>query len=140
MPMIIEHIDAIARKKGRDVLFLDFPQRTKDIFKLSHIDWNNVPIRKQIINWMNDNDIEWSMCGFIADENSIIGGYYGRIYVDVPFDTENPIYIKLANYLETPEGKIKHKGVTFNYMPLEMAMKNSHHDVPGFWEHRAENF
>lgn len=26
MPMLIEHIDAIARKKGRNVLFLRFPQ------------------------------------------------------------------------------------------------------------------
>ena len=141
MPMLIEHIDAIARKKGRDVLFLDFPQRkNKNIFDLYSMDWDSLPIRQQIIAWLDQNQIGWSHCGHFADENMMGGGYQGRIYVDVPFDTKDPIYQKLSDYLETPNGKMKFKGVKFCYLPLEMAMKNAHHDEPGFWERWAENF
>lgn len=93
MPMLIEYLDAIARKKGRDVLFLDFPQRkNKNIFDLFNMDWDSVPIRKQIISWLDQNQIAWCMCAGVADENMMGGEYLGRIYVDVPFDTKDPIY------------------------------------------------
>jgi hypothetical protein len=58
MPQMIEHIDAIARRKGRDVLYVAF--------------------------------------------------------------------------LETPDGKMKIEGAEFRYWPLEVAMKNKHHDEPGY--------
>lgn len=141
MPMLIEHLDAIARKKGRDVLFLDFPQKeTEDIFDLFNVDWDSVPIRQQVIAWLNQNQIEWRICGYVADENSMVSGYLGRIYIDVPFDTTDPVYQKLSDYLETPSGEMKFEGVKFCYLPLEMAMKNAHHDEPGFWEKWAEDF
>jgi len=35
---------------------------------------------------------------------------------------------------------MKIDGVVFCYLPLEMAMKNAHHDEPGFWDRWAENF
>ena len=141
MPMLIEYIDAIARKKGHDVLFLDFPQKeTEDPYDLFDVDWDNVAIRQQVIAWLNKNQIEWQMCGYVANENSMVDGYHGRIYIDVPFDTEDPTYQKLSDYLETPEGEMKLAGVKFCYLPLEKAMKNAHHDEPGFWEKWAENF
>lgn len=141
MPMLIEHLDAIAREKGRDILFLDFPQEGgNDPFDSFFVDWDSVPIRQQVIAWLDQNQIGWRMCGGFADENSMVSGYYGRIYIDVPFDTNDPVYQKLSNYLETPEGEMKLAGVKFCYLPLEMAMKNAHHDEPGFWEKWAENF
>lgn len=141
MPMLIEHLDAIARKKGRDVLFLDFPVETgDDPFDAFDVDWGNIPIRQQVIAWLDQNQIDWYMCGHFANENTMGGEYQGRIYIDVPFDTNNPIYQKLSDYLETPEGEMKLPGVKFCYLPLEKAMKNAHHDEPGFWEKWAENF
>ena len=141
MPMILEHIDAIARKKGRDVLFLDFPQKkSDDEFDLFvNADWDNLPVRLQVIAWLDKNQIEWSECGPFANEN-IMCGYRGRIYIDVPFDTDNPVFQKLSSYLETPDGVMKIDGVVFCYLPLDVAMENAHHDEPGFWEHWAENF
>ena len=56
MPMLINHIDAIARKKGRDVVFIDFPQEeSEDPFAEFDVDWNSLPIRKQIIAWLEQN-------------------------------------------------------------------------------------
>lgn len=140
MPMLIEHIDAIARQKGRDVLFLDFPaEHGDDPFEEFDVDWKNIPIRQQIIAWLEQNQIGWSHCGYFADENSM-GDYQGRIYIDVPFDTNDPIYQKLSGYLETPEVEIKFAGVNFCYLPLATAMKNAHHDEPGFWERWAKDY
>lgn len=140
MPMLIDHIDAIARKKGRDVLFLDFPvEYDDDLFGAFSMDWDSLPIRKQVIAWLDQAMIEWQPCGEMANENTMVG-YLGRIYVDVPFDQTDPEYQKLAGYLETPEGEMKLPGVKFCYLPLEMAMKNAHHDEPGFWDRWAENF
>lgn len=141
MPMILEHIDAIARKKGRDVLFLDFPQNIgsdeSEIF--ADVDWDELPVRQQAIAWLDQNQIEWRECGHIANENMMCG-YRGRIYIDVPFDLENIVFQKLSEHLETPEGEMKIAGVTFCYLPLEVAMKNAHHDESGFWEKWAETF
>ncbi len=138
--MLIEHIDAIARKKRRGVLFLDFSQEgSAPLFDSFNLNWENLPIRQQVIAWLEQNQIGWSHCGYFADVN-LMGGYQGRIYLDVSLNIQDPTYKKLSRYLETPEGKMKLAGVKFQYLPLEMAMKNAHHDEPGFWEHWAENF
>ena len=139
MPMLIEYLDAIARKKGRDILFLDFPQE-KGTDSLSFEDWDRVPVRQQIITWLDQNQIEWCICGRIANENMMGGGYQGRIYVDVPIDINNPAYQKLSDYLETSDGDMKFEGAKFCYLPLAVAMENAHHDEPGFWDRWAENF
>ena len=139
MPMLIDHIDAIARKKGRDVVFLDFPQEeNEDPFTGFDVDWDGLPIRKQIIAWLEQNQIAWRPCGDFADENMMIDGYRRRIYVDVPFDIGDHVYQRLQKYLETPDGASRFAGVKFCYLPLEMAMKNAHHDEPGFWERSVE--
>lgn len=140
MPTLIEHIDAIARKKGRDVLFLVFSiENDDDMNKALSVDWDSLPIRKQVISWLDQNHIAWYPCGLVANENVVVG-YLGRIYIDVTFDQTDPVYQKLADYLETPDGEMKLPGVEFCYLPLEIAMKNVHHDEPGFWDRWAEKF
>lgn len=141
MPMLIEHIDAIARKKGRDVLFLDFPENecTNGSDSCPIFNWDNVPVRQQVIAWLDQNQIEWSMCGHVANEN-IMCGYKGRIYIDVPFDMGNAVFQKLSDFFETSDGEMKIDGVVFCYLPLDVAMKNAHHDEPGFWDRWADNF
>jgi len=46
----------------------------------------------------------------------------------------------LNEHLENPDGSSKVKGVTLWALTLELALKNKHHDEPGFWEKWAENF
>ncbi len=169
MPLQIEHIDAICRKKGRDVLFIafssdDLSEDTQDLevtedledsedsedsevsqrglddgFSPFCSDWENSTIRKTIIEWLDQHQIEWSPCGHVASENLMMS-YQGWIYVDVPFDTKDPTYQVLRDYLETPEGTMRFSNVRWYYLPLEDAMKNAHHDEPGFWDRWAEDF
>ena len=83
MPQLINFIDAIAKKKDRDVLFIDFP--ACDPWKDEHSDWDDYAPRDSIIQWLDENKIAWQPCGPIANENTM-SSYAGSVYVDVPFD------------------------------------------------------
>jgi hypothetical protein len=66
--------------------------------------------------------------------------YLGQVYIDVPYDESLSEYRELRDYLEHPDGTMRHDGVRFYAMPLDYAMQNAAHDEPGFWERWAEDF
>lgn len=134
MPELIEHIDTIARKKQRDVLSIRF--YTREAIHEYH--FRRDPERQRVIDWLDKNGIAWQPCGPVANENAI-QAHRGDIYVDVPFDASNAQFQNLQAYLENPDGTMRHPSVTFEYYPLALAMKNAHHDEPGFWDRWTEN-
>jgi len=147
MPMLIEHIDAIARKKQRDVLYLMFNKRVskanaddeEGFIDVSHFDWRKDQMREKVCQWLTEHDILWQECGHMASENLMMS-YQGQIYLDVPFDETDTLYQLVRDYLENPDGTPRFQTVTFWYLPLAKAMENAHHDEPGFWENWAEKF
>lgn len=134
MPQLIEHIDAIARKKQRDVLYIEFRPESGRLG-----DARELPLRQQIIEWLEKQSIGWQPCGEFANE-SRMRSYCGQIYVDVPFTPGDPVYDRLVAYLEHPDGSMRFAEAVFCALPLDVAMRNAHHDAPGFWERWAENF
>lgn len=142
MPLLIEHIDAIARQKQRDVLYVAFrsSQPVDDDWDSdADYDWKSDPVRQSVCEWLTEHQIAWQYCAEIADEN-YMGPYRGSIYLDVPFDEDDALYQQVRNYLENPDGSMRFPTATFYYLPLEKAMENAHHDEPGFWEKWAEDF
>lgn len=139
MPQLIEHIDAIARQKNRDVLYLTFFPQSDDLEEISQFIYQKSEARKTVLQWLDANGIVWQPCGEFARTN-VMMSHLGSVYLDVPFDTQDANFQKLTEYLENPDGSMKIKDVTFWAMRLEHAMKNKHHDEPGFWERWAENF
>lgn len=146
MPLLIKHIDAIAREKQRGVLFVAFrPQNEEggvdDDFSIFPplVDWENLESRQELIAWLDENNISWLPCGEFANPNLMIS-YQGQLYIDMPFDVSTPKYQKLAAYLENPDGSMRQPGIDFYYLSLDVALKNSEHDEPGYWERWAENF
>lgn len=145
MPMLIEHIDAIARQKQRGVLFLEFnSSRSRDSFAEivlgdQRCDWRSLPSRLKIVSWLEEQNVLWKPCGAFADTN-VMTSYRGQIYIDIPFEPSSDEYKSLEAFLEFPDGKCRFDDVTFFYLPLEKAMENSAHDEPGFWDRWAENF
>jgi hypothetical protein len=134
MPQHIQYIDKICRDKQRDVLYLTFD---KQVFP--NPDWSSWQSRKDIIHWLQQNNIGHSPCGDVASEH-VFSSYKGQIYIDVPYDENDSNFLKLSKYLEHPDGSCKIEGVNFCYLPFEHAMKNQHHDEPGFWERLMEEF
>ena len=142
MPMLIEHIDAIARKQQRDVLYLTFHLKNANANGFQErkgYDYNDDPVRNKICGWLTEHNMRWQPCGHIASETMMMS-YRGQIYLDVPFDDNDPTYLKVRDYLEHPDGTMGFPTVSFWYLTLEKALENAHHDEPGFWEHWADNF
>ena len=94
---------------------------------------------KAFLKWLKEHGINWQECGSVASESCILP-YLGNIYLDVPFDENDPQYQLVRDYLENPDGTPRNKRVRFHYLPLNIAIKNAHHDEPGFWERLAETF
>lgn len=145
MPMLIQHIDAIARQKQRDVLFVWFHHANQTCDEGEHpgmeedFDWEDSPVRRQVIAWLDAHHIAWEPCGGVANTNCMMS-YMGQIYIDLPFDQAVPKYRELEAFLENPDGSMRLPGAEFCYWPLERAMENAEHDEPGFWEKWADNF
>lgn len=135
MPQLIEHIDAIARQKKHDVIFLEFITAERPRFP-PH---GEIESRKRILEWFDAEAISWRMCGHIANEN-VMRSYAGQVYIDVPYDLNNPTYQDVRAFLEYPDGTMRFDDVKFWILSLDHAMKNAHHDEPAFWERWAENF
>lgn len=135
MPQLIEHIDAIARKKQRDVLSIRFytPETVRAY------DYRKDPERQRVTRWLDERGIDWQPCGAVANEYAM-QPYRGDVYVDVPYDVSDAQFQALQAYLENPDGTMRHPSVTFEYYPLAMALQNAHHDEPGFWDRWAERF
>jgi hypothetical protein len=77
MPQIIQYIDAIARQKQRDVLYLVFGERTvraymheasaeddadSGIFDVLH-EWERTPNRQMVLDWLDEQGMAWQPCG-----------------------------------------------------------------------------
>jgi len=134
MAQIIKHIDQIGREQNRDVLYIEFD---REIY--SDYIYEQYEERNNLLKWLDDNDIPYVKCADYASENGW-ESYRGQLYIDVPMDKNNDKYKLLNEHLENNDGSFKIKGVNYIYLPLEIAMKNKHHDEPGFWDKWAEDF
>ncbi|AOJ17106.1 hypothetical protein [Burkholderia vietnamiensis] len=137
MPSMIEHIDAIARRKARDTLFVSFfddPAGERSPYR-----WQAHPARAALVAWLDANGIAWKPCGEVADER-VMRSYGGSIYIDLPFDRDDATYRALEAFLEHPDGSLRFPHMRFLVIDLDYARKNAPHDEPGFWDRWADNF
>jgi hypothetical protein len=143
MPLLIKNIDAIARKKQRDVLFVAFhPENDSlddDAFDEDDYDWEDDPKRTAFLAWLDQQGIGWEYCAPMASECGF-GRYLGQVYIDLAMDDNDPLYGRLRDYLEYPDGAMRDENLRFYYLPLAKALENAHHDEPGFWERWAAEF
>jgi hypothetical protein len=89
MPMMIKHIDKIAREKERGVLSVTFEG---DKFETDA--YEEYAERKELIAFLEKNHIGYEMCGDIASETGW-RSYRGQLYIDLPFVKENTQYMLL---------------------------------------------
>ena len=139
MPRVMENIDRIARKIGRGVLFLEFHPKydpEKDGFDkmFEQFDYKNCDARKKVMKWFGENNVRHEECFNIGHEGILSQPYNGEVFIDVPFDKNDPDYLKVEQFLENPDGSMKREGVRFYYLSLEVAMQNKHLDDPAYWE------
>ena len=134
MPKLLQTIYEIAVAKGRDVLCVVFgdlrlpPPHYDGMLKeldgevIEQPCWETHPVRQQVLGWLNENGIGYletalPLPGWIGE------GYAGSLYLDVPFDTANPDYKRLADFLENPDQIPRLPGMTFWAVPLDCAQR-----------------
>ncbi len=61
MPTLIDHIDAIARRRQCDVLYLEFHPQDHEQYRSYHHEAD--PQRGTILAWLAANGIDWLPCG-----------------------------------------------------------------------------
>jgi hypothetical protein len=146
MIMRVEHIDAIARTKKRDVIYVEFhylvnPRKReyRSPYDELVLDWEHLSARKIVADWLDAKAIHWSPCAEFADLNCLVS-YRGQMYIDIPYDKKSSAFQLLEAFLEDTDGSALIPGVRFLYCTLEQALVNASHDEPGFWGRWAETF
>ena len=117
MPQLLKHIDAIAREKDRDVLFVHFEN-----YEHENADAEPYHLRQNLIEWLEQRQINFVPCMGI-EQPGVIESYSGDLYIDVPFDEAHPIYQMVSEHLEDAEGEMKIPGVLFFVLFLETALE-----------------
>ncbi|QDG69647.1 hypothetical protein [Janthinobacterium tructae] len=136
MPQLIDHIDAIARKRQRAVLYLEFHPKSYEESRLYRHD--DDAVRTSMLDWFDAQAIAWQPCGPYA-ELSGFSSWRGQICFELPYDEMLPAYCQLRDYLEHADGSMRHAGVRFYLLTLDLAMQNAAHDEPGFWDRWAQD-
>lgn len=128
MPAILETIDAIARRLGRDVIFLalrgsfEHPGRDR-------------PEADAATAWLDAEGIGWTECfGFLPDMVIFEGGPRA-IYIDLPFEPGSTSLRRLEDRFETADRLPRYPDLVLSLLRLESAMVNADQDDPGFWDH-----
>lgn len=127
MPVILETIDAIARRLGRDVIFLDIVERQDRPSR-------DRPEVAEATAWLDAQGIGWSPCFGFLPGLVIVEGGSRAIHIDAPFEPGSPLLRKLEDRFETPDGLPRHPDLVLSLLRLETAMVNADQDEPGFWD------
>ena len=120
MPQLILPIDEIARQKQRDVLFVAFPELQSG--GDPYLKRDTYKPRKQVIAFLKASHLPWSSCAYPSN-SGWLAEPMEMIYLDIPYELDNPQYQKIADYLETPDGKSRDPKVQFRLLPLAVALK-----------------
>lgn len=115
MPQVLKHIDAIAREKNRDVLFIHFENYQEN-------GEADDPIRSIVLDWLEDHEIAFQPCMGLEQEG-FFDVYSGDIYIDLAVDEQDSNYREICEYLEDDEGNMLLDGVLFFVLDLEIALE-----------------
>lgn len=138
MPQLIQHIDAIARGRGRDVLMvaLDCKGSRDEVRRL----WPHSEERQELIAWLDATGIAWEPTGWPYKEGCI-ESYQGGIYVDLAYEPTAPLCAKLLDYVKDDrQGNLRWPGTCLYLCSLEWSQQFAYQDQPGYWAEQAERF
>ena len=144
MIFCLEHIDAISRKRNRDVIYIDFispaslgEKNSKKINPKFLPNWEANLERIELITWLESEGIAWQPCAPFANPSVLEEKYSGQIYIDLPIEKSNIKFTRLEKFLENSDGTPRLRGVRFQFCSQEEALRNSEHDKPEYWDGRA---
>lgn len=120
-------IDGIARRLGRDVLFLallDEEDESLDIY--AEVD--------PITDWLEAAGIRSKICTAFSEDIVFIVGGPGCIYIEVDPKAKSEQFAVLVDRFGPIDGPPSQPGFKLAVLTLEDAMKNAAQDDPAFWD------
>ena len=127
MPQLIMYIDEIARRKQRDVIYIEFQNRETGV----RLDYRLNPSRTAILDLFDANGIPYCECGGIASDIGL-ESYQGQIYADVPFDKGSPSFRTVVRLLTLAKTLAEDQEPQLRHLSLSSAMENAHQDEAEF--------
>ncbi|MDG3039810.1 hypothetical protein [Roseicyclus marinus] len=127
MPTRIETIDMIARRLGRDVIFLDI--RSNDRYAVL-----TAPEVVKATAWLEAEGIGWTDCIGFVPKMLLIEGGPRAIYIDISFEPGSEMLAQLEARFETPDGHPRDPDLILAHLTLEDALINEGQDAPEFWD------
>jgi hypothetical protein len=118
MPTRIYTIDAIARRLGRDVIFLDI-QNGED-----RPVWDRPEVTAATA-WLDAEGIGWTACLGFAPGMLLIDGGPRAIHIEAPFEPGSAVLAKLDARFETPGGHPRHPDLILTLLTIKDALINA---------------
>ncbi len=113
MPQLIKYTDQKCVEMDRTILFVDF-----DYDYLENDLREETTYIKETLEFFKNNDIGYELIGPFSN-SGILGGYFARYYINVPYETTNKKYKIIEEYFENSDGSMKDSKKLFGYCVLE---------------------
>ena len=114
MPVLVKYTDEKCVEKDRDILFVQFKYNA---FEDEEDLREETPFIQETLEFFKNNDIWYELIGPFSN-SGFLCGYYGRYYIDVPYETSNSKYKIIEEYFEYPDGTMKDENKIFSYCTL----------------------
>lgn len=128
MPMVLEHIDEIARRVGRDVLMAMPPAAVYKRVMLDSLpesseqaDWETLDTRRKAIAFLEREGIGWTAYFGLEVPGLICRPYLGEIFIDIANEAADKNYWKVCAFFEYPDGSPRRTDFQLFLVPLDMA-------------------
>lgn len=121
MVVLVETIDAISRRLGRDVLYLSCRRK-------------NHKERSDAKNWLSEAGFSTLDCTPFATNYIQIEAPASELYIDLKYDPTDENFKLVDSYFERPDGTPTFTGIQLTRLTLELALLNKEQDEPGYWD------
>ena len=98
MPLLIEYMDAVARRLGHDLLFFG-PPPGRSFEDDVGPDWLDSAAAASLRAWLDDAGIAYGICGPTSNSGWIEGGPK-YLFVELPYDIGNADYQRLCTFVK----------------------------------------
>jgi hypothetical protein len=127
MAEVLETIDGIARRLGRDVYYLALIDDEGD-FRNIYTDVS------EITDWLDAKQIGWSLCAGFDEDTVWIEGGPGCIFLDVHPELGSEAMQLVEAHFMNAEGEPAIPGYVPAMLRINVARKFADRDHPDFWE------
>jgi len=123
MAWLLQSIDALARKAGRDVLYLHLADCDGEPAE-------HHPAFADITAWLDAEGIGWEECAGFCEDDTLVEGGAACLYLDVPYLPDSDAIRRLeGKFMDGPSGPAI-AGVVPAILPLEAALRHAYRDDP----------